>query len=61
MRLLLARAMLIASLSISISACVNMDASLRVGGTIPTVCVLANGVCSVKPPRQNNVNTRAVR
>ncbi|AZL82726.1 hypothetical protein [Apis mellifera associated microvirus 7] len=55
MRLLLARAMLIASLSSSISACVNMDASLRVGGSIPAICILVDGVCSVKAPRQNNV------
>lgn len=56
MRLLLAKAMLSASLSVSISGCVNlgMSSSIELRGDVPRFCVVANGDCSVKPERQNN-------
>lgn len=56
MRLLDARAWSSAALMMLSSSCVNMDASFRVAGRIPGMCVVVDGVCSVKPERQDNVD-----
>ncbi|AXH77004.1 MAG: hypothetical protein [Microviridae sp.] len=52
MRLLLARAILMASLSMVISSCVNMEWSSEFRGGVPRMCVVVDGECSVKPERQ---------